>query len=780
MARTQVCMDQNDSQEGEDYLLVPHSHCTQCYRRSCFIKPELDVACEMQACPVDCGARFHACKLTEHRLICPNEKAACINAVNGCPKWLPRGQHAKHLAHCPASVVRCTMEWNRWPVFSVERQSHVPIVKADAQVYKDQLDIALALRDQRILMETMKASDRARLALMSSIIQQSVSDSEASTPSEEMRSFVKEENASAEGLANSSVMNGWEKQSPPMPPPFPESESSKSASSKLYKATLQMTQSLSAALDTLNNAASAGNRQEKVEEDTEELQGAAAAPVHDLSNGEVSGKEREPSPEEVAEELQDVAQKVDYYTQLLHDTQTAAAEKAAAEEGANEKPKAAGNSCEESPSTEEESLEEHEPVFSCWYDRQGVAHRSVSMFRPPSTFTPSHVLDMRFLDPKTQQSKCVGTEDLGLDDEIVGTKAVSNSLNFSDSKVSEDDLSVLLEAWFDIYPLNVYSRKVTESKRDAAVQTVQIPTAVFATTSQVGPMGSAPAVDHSNTLVLDLVLESITRYQNKPRTMYTFVCGQEFRRDEYPSHFQNVHNDIHGGLNGWIEQRCPLAIYGCTHSRRRLYPHKKNGTIIFHQHLESFGIRPLIDESVIESPEQSDTESDDTSCGVVGKVEAGDRRKRKAGKDRLSTLPFEILQHIALCLDSFSLCNFSMASKLTREVCYSILEDRGIVVQQWEKRRYKTLFTWQISHQKWYFSTAFTPVKSWYYEDSPSMAEHLRNCPYNIKHIRTEPYPVMKLGKRQEGLFWKKLALRKMREREREARLEGKGDVGQL
>ncbi|XP_035680282.1 F-box only protein 30-like [Branchiostoma floridae] len=705
-----------ESQEGEDYLLVPHSHCTQCYRRSCFVKPELDVSCEMQACPADCGARFHACKLSEHGLICPNEKAPCINAVNGCPKWMPRGQHARHLAHCPASVVRCTMEWNRWPVFSVERQSHVPIVKADAQVYKDQLDIALALRDQRILMETMKASDRARLALMSSIIQQSVSDSEASTPSEEMGSFAKEENTtSAEGLVvNSSVMNGWEKQSPPMPPPFPENESSKSASSKLYKATLQMTQSLSAALDTLNNAASAGgntSRQEKVNEDTEELHGAAAASIHeDLSNGEVSGTEREPSPDDVADELQDVAQKVDYYTQLLHDTQKAAENVVITEEvGADGKLKVdIRSNCEEPPSTEEDSVEEHEPVFSCWYDRQGIAHRSVSMFRPPSTFTPSHVLDMRFLDPRTQQSKCVGTEDLELDDEIVGTKAVSNSLNFSDSKVSEDDLSVMLEAWFDIYPLNVYSRKVTEFKREAAVQTVQIPTAVFATTSQVGPMGSAPAVDHSNTLVLDLVLESITRYQNKPRTMYTFVCGQEFRRDEYPSHFQNVHNDIHGGLNGWIEQRCPLAIYGCTHSRRRLYPHKKNGTIIFHQHLESFGIRPLIDESVIESPEPSDSESDDNSCGVVGKVETGDRRKRRKWRDRLSTLPFEILQHIALCLDSFSLCNFSMVSKLTREVCYSILEDRGIVVQQWEKRRYKTLFTWQISHQKWYFSTAFT------------------------------------------------------------------------
>ncbi len=43
------------------------------------------------------------------------------------------------------------------------------------------------------------------------------------------------------------------------------------------------------------------------------------------------------------------------------------------------------------------------------------------------------------------------------------------------------------------------------------------------------------------------------------------------------SHFppplvQNVHSDIHGGLNNWLEARCPLAAYGCGFAFRRLYP----------------------------------------------------------------------------------------------------------------------------------------------------------------------------------------------------------------
>jgi hypothetical protein len=91
-------------------------------------------------------------------------------------------------------------------------------------------------------------------------------------------------------------------------------------------------------------------------------------------------------------------------------------------------------------------------------------------------------------------------------------------------------------------------------------------------------------------LGLDLNVESITRYQAKPRSMYTFLCLQEFRRDEYSNHFRNVHGNIQCGLNGWMEQRCPLSQYGCTHSIRRFYP-KPAGCITHSSLLESFGLR---------------------------------------------------------------------------------------------------------------------------------------------------------------------------------------------
>jgi hypothetical protein len=36
---------------------------------------------------------------------------------NGCKKMMKRRERGQHLEKCPASVVTCTMEWNRWPMW---------------------------------------------------------------------------------------------------------------------------------------------------------------------------------------------------------------------------------------------------------------------------------------------------------------------------------------------------------------------------------------------------------------------------------------------------------------------------------------------------------------------------------------------------------------------------------------------------------------------------------------------------------------------------------------
>ncbi|KAG5846488.1 hypothetical protein ANANG_G00115500 [Anguilla anguilla] len=111
------------------------------------------------------------------------------------------------------------------------------------------------------------------------------------------------------------------------------------------------------------------------------------------------------------------------------------------------------------------------------------------------------------------------------------------------------------------------SRFVDGYRIDLGTQTFSFPSAILATNTMVGDVASASACDHASpqlsnpspfhTLRLDLVLQCVARYQTKQRSMFTFVCGQLFRRDEFSSHFKNVHCDIHAGLNGWMEHRCP-------------------------------------------------------------------------------------------------------------------------------------------------------------------------------------------------------------------------------
>ena len=86
------------------------------------------------------------------------------------------------------------------------------------------------------------------------------------------------------------------------------------------------------------------------------------------------------------------------------------------------------------------------------------------------------------------------------------------------------------------------------------------------------PPPPAPPHDLHTSMRFDIKVETVTRLQVKPRSMYTFLCGAELRRDQWEGHCRNVHSDIHGGLNNWLEARCPLAAYGCGFAARRLYP----------------------------------------------------------------------------------------------------------------------------------------------------------------------------------------------------------------
>ncbi|CAG2120341.1 unnamed protein product, partial [Medioppia subpectinata] len=183
----------------------------------------------------------------------------------------------------------------------------------------------------------------------------------------------------------------------------------------------------------------------------------------------------------------------------------------------------------------------------------------------------------------------------------------------------------------------------------------------------------APALPQCNSLSLDINVRTIAAYQKKPKMMYTFRCAQEFRRDEYEWHYRNVHNDIHGGIDGWIEHRCPLWQYGCNFVHRRWTPEPDGSAIVFSELVENFGVK------MAETPAQVYSDGQPVS---------------------MSLLPFEILQNICQHLDSFSLNNLSLTSTRLRDVCRTFLDTRGLVSLQWQRSVNENgKYSWDVGYK---------------------------------------------------------------------------------
>ncbi|MBV95372.1 F-box only protein 40, partial [Eschrichtius robustus] len=131
-----------------------HRHCDRCFNRHCHMPVEPGVSCLVINCHLSCGATFHTCKEAEHELLCPLEQVPCLNSESGCPLSISRHKLAKHLQVCPASVVCCSMEWNRWPNVDSETALHETIMKETPN--EECLDTALALQDQKVLFRSLK------------------------------------------------------------------------------------------------------------------------------------------------------------------------------------------------------------------------------------------------------------------------------------------------------------------------------------------------------------------------------------------------------------------------------------------------------------------------------------------------------------------------------------------------------------------------------------------------------------------------------------------------
>lgn len=243
------------------------------------------------------------------------------------------------------------------------------------------------------------------------------------------------------------------------------------------------------------------------------------------------------------------------------------------------------------------------------------------------------------------------------------------------------------------------------------------------------------STDKAPELHLQLQVESVTSRHHKASSAFTFLCGHSFQRREYGLHYKNIHSDIHMCVNGWFEQRCPLAYLGCTFSQRRFRPSTYEASVNYNEELGCFSLHP-----------SSPLCNEETSlcCSSVSQDPPGASQRRRgrqaAGReDPLSSLPYEVLCHMASFLDSLSLSQLALVSRLMRQVCSTQLQDRGMVTLHWERKTYSNgTAKWRVAHKVWEFSSFFSPVDAWCFRDIPSLSVHLRECPYYETEPRTE------------------------------------------
>ena len=172
--------------------------------------------------------------------------------------------------------------------------------------------------------------------------------------------------------------------------------------------------------------------------------------------------------------------------------------------------------------------------------------------------------------------------------------------------------------------------------------------------------------DTRSGLGLNLNIEMTPKF-GRHSYLYKIPCGQVLHRREFPSHFKNVHAEIQGGL-GWIEQRCPMAQYGCPFVHYPLLPSTQESRIVFNQNLGVFGVKPV--KNTNHGPNSS----------------------------ALLCLPSELVEEICKWLDGFSLNNLMQTCTMLYHNLSHLVNKQGVVMTGWKKRVYEDGSTsWTMS-----------------------------------------------------------------------------------
>ncbi|XP_060791088.1 F-box only protein 40 [Neoarius graeffei] len=669
-----------------------HRHCESCHSKYCKAPIEITLSCMIINCRLLCGASFHMCKEDEHILLCPNEKVPCINANYGCPFTMCRSKLAKHLEVCPASVVVCSMEWNRWPIEDIKSPLFINLMK-DIHKHKA-LDVSMALRDQRQLCSRLK---------MRNFFPQLMQEPEEPIPTE-----AEDEAAGGDFLVNGSHVNctrGEISKNGPVSVQLEECvEKDLSVDKEKYNIYEKMfskerggcRQAQEEESKTRVQKDKTGSTKGSVNPSTHDQQGTVLdRHGRDAVQSEISKTGFAPWQEGVLERLRQEVNPREYNMYVVHH----------------------GRMLLAFGQIEACTPKDKDFVYG---SLEPIPVQTLCSFNVPISYRHKRI---HLKDPSTRvrtEHKCVDTSDLCL------------STDEDTQKMDEMFVTLLSAAEVEIRGHKISESVATDGLYvDIATQTYDFLTAPFKYNATLADITE----ERDSKLYLQIDTESVTLRHNKSTSAFTFMCEHFFRRDEFASHFKNVHSDIQSCLNGWFEQRCPLAYLGCTFNQRRLQPSTHRATVYFNQDLSIFTLRPDIATSHHLMADSQMVPAQQTQVGY---------------EDSLSNLPFEVLRQIAKCLDSFSLSQLALVSRLFRDVCATFLHERGMVSLKWRKRLYSHGGAKWKSSIVWEFSSLFSRVSTWCIADTLPMAEHLKHCPFYQREPKTKPFPLPSLWKNNE------------------------------
>ncbi|XP_024122388.1 F-box protein 40.1 [Oryzias melastigma] len=665
-----------------------HVHCDSCYSRRCRARVEASVCCPLSPCRLLCGALYHLCKEEDHLLLCPNVRVPCLNAEYGCPVQLPRSSRAAHLQMCPASVVCCSMEWNRWPVN--DAHSH-PNTELHENLLKEQngcLDLALALKDQQRLFHSIKMKK-----LFPELLQ---SVEEEEREEERMKEERRKEQEKKKALIEKEAA---------------ERAAAKEASQALWESFNKFNINFPSEKESEDDAEDE-NQPALSQEEREALARASDVDADNLENYNVWERMFSMEMGGCRQAEATTAAGKEKSKQNRKGLDTLTEEDEAAASGSSKLPSGA---C--STSSSSCSAEKPKKIF-VYGHVEPMKIITVRTFKVPTSFAArqSRIRNPGFYK---RESKAVDTSDLGVGaDSIPVWEEVQASLLCSLEKERRGHL---------------IAETVSSDSllTDEGTQTYNFLSAPFGKNLSLIDLTAGKPLE----LHLQLQVESVTSRHHKANSTFTFVCGHTFQRREYGKHYKNIHCDIQMCVNGWFEQRCPLAYLGCTYSQNRFQPSTHEATVNYNTDLGCFGLHPTVPASM-------------TDSSGVQKRRGG---QNEGGEGSLSSLPYEVLWHIAGFLDSLSLSQLALVSPLMRQVCWSLLQERGMVTLCWEKTSSHGKIRWKVKQKVWQFSTLFSPVDAWCFRNVPSISEHLKVCPYNKIEPKTEKIRLPRVKKETES-----------------------------